>query len=326
MVPGDFGGIVLNGHAIANCADCLGGESCVSEGVPNIVHCGDDDCDGSGVLRYVRVEYAGNEIAPTNELNAFTMNSLGINTRIEYCQAFRGSDDLFEWFGGKCTAKYLFGNGGWDDGLDWQMGFRGAVQFAVIQQWSDGASDRGIEADNNEDDFDAPCRSNPVIANVTLVNITNSGGTSTHGIRLRRGTDAQIYNSIIANWPNYGLRVTDNESVARGTYPQPPPLRCPNGPSGIGDGEAIEDFVIRAYPNPVVDRAQFSFSLPTAGHTRLSIYDPAGRAVADLIDRELAVGTHNTVWNLPSDRPAGTYFYRLVNGDEVRTGRIITVQ
>ncbi|MBD3162784.1 MAG: hypothetical protein GF328_11820, partial [Candidatus Latescibacteria bacterium] len=77
MAPGDFGGIVINGRAIANCADCLGGESCVSEGVPNIIHCGDDDCDDSGVLQYVRVEYAGHEIAPANELNAFTMNSLG---------------------------------------------------------------------------------------------------------------------------------------------------------------------------------------------------------------------------------------------------------
>ena len=87
------------------------------------------------------------------------------------------------------------------------MGFRGNVQFAVIQQWGDNGWDKGIEADNNEFNFNAPCRSNPCIANFTLVNTEHAGGTSTHGIHLRRGTDAQIYNSIIMGWKTIGIDI-----------------------------------------------------------------------------------------------------------------------
>ncbi len=48
MAPGDFGGLLMSGRAVANCADCLGGESYLSEGA-DVLYCGDDDCDAAGV-------------------------------------------------------------------------------------------------------------------------------------------------------------------------------------------------------------------------------------------------------------------------------------
>ncbi len=160
MAPGDIAGLVLNGRAIANCADCLHGQTCLTEGTTTS-HCGNDDCDSSGELRYFRSEYAGYVLSPANELNSITFCSVGINTRVEYCESFRGKDDLFEWFGGRVTCKYLVGVGGGDDCLDTQMGYRGNVQFFVAQQWGDNGSDKGFEWDNNEFNYDAPCRNNP---------------------------------------------------------------------------------------------------------------------------------------------------------------------
>ena len=58
MAAGDIAGIVLNGLAIANCADCLNGQHCLTEGTTTY-HCGSNDCDTSGELRYFRSEYAG---------------------------------------------------------------------------------------------------------------------------------------------------------------------------------------------------------------------------------------------------------------------------
>ena len=324
MAPGDYGGLVISGYGIANCADCLGGQSCVSEG-SEILHCGTNDCDDSGVLRYVRVEYAGNEVAPNNELNAFTWNSVGAYTRIEYCNAFRGSDDLFEWFGGAVTCKYLVGMGGLDDGLDWQMGFRGGCQFAVIQQWGDGASDKAIEADNNEFNYNAACRSNPVMANLTLVN-TNSGGTATtHGIHLRRGTDAQIYNSIVMGWNQGGIRIQHAESCAS-PYPAPPVFCNGGNTSDVTPAEIASSLEVRTFPNPVAKSATFQFSLPSSGHARLAVFDINGREVASLVDRDLNAGLHEVDWSLPGDSPAGAYFYRMEASGQVTTGRLVTVR
>jgi hypothetical protein len=325
MAPGDWPGVVINGRGIANCADCRNGASCISEGT-EVEHCGNDDCDSSGDLRYVRVEFAGFEIALNNEVNAFTFNSVGVNTRSEYLEAFRGKDDTFEWFGGAHVAKYLYGRGGQDDGLDWQMGWRGGVQYAIIQLWSD-ASDKGIEADNNEFNFNAECRSSGLVSNATFVN-TSFGGTSTHGIHFRRGTDAQVYNSIIIGFNQGGLRVQNNESCARGTFPVPP-VFCEGagGASDVQPGADAAAFAVRTFPNPVVNQAHFFFRLPQAGATKLSVFDVSGREVAQIVDANLSAGTHQASWTLPADRAAaGTYFYRMQSNDDVVTGRLVTVR
>lgn len=318
MVPGGWGGLVINGRAIANCADCRNGVSCISEGTA-VEYCGSNDCDDSGSLRYVRVEFAGRIAGLNNELNSFTFNGLGCGTRSEYLQAHRGLDDLFEWFGGKHEARYLVGTGGQDDGLDWQMGWRGAVQFAVIQQYGDN-SDKGIEADNNEFDFNAPCRSNPTIANVTL--LATAVGTNTHGIHLRRGTDATIVNSIVMGWPSTGIRVQNNETSARGFNPVPAVL-C--SPAGVDPSE-VASLDVRTFPNPVVREARFFFSLPTSGRAQIQVFDANGRLVSNVLDAELAEGSHTATWNVPADAASGAYFYRVQSNDRVSTGRLIAAR
>lgn len=323
MAPGGWGGLVINGRAISNCADCRNGASCISEGT-EVEHCGNDDCDDSGVLCYVRVEFAGKEIAPANELNAFTFNSVGCGTYVRYLQANRGLDDLFEWFGGKTQARYLVGTNGGDDGLDWQMGFRGQIQFAVIQQYGINGSDKGIEADNNEFDFNAPCRSNPTVANVTLIAL--NGGSCTHGIHFRRGTDANVYNSIVMGWPSTGIRVQHDETSARGAWPNPGVLTsCVTNDVDPTD-DLASSLVVRTFPNPAVDQARIFFSLPQAGRTRVEIFDPAGRLVERLADEEMASGAHQLTWNVPAGGPSGAWFYRVQSGDRVATGRLVTAR
>lgn len=85
-------------------------------------------------------------------------------------------------------------------------------------------------------------------------------------------------------------------------------------------------------PNPTSGRAIIPFGLPTGGRVRLTVYDPSGRAIAELVDGELAAGYHEVAWDgrLGAARngaggplaPAGVYFYRLRFGGETRTGKI----
>lgn len=322
--PGDWGGVVVHGRAVANCADCLGGGSCVSEGGAGD-HCGNNDCDDSGTMQYVRVQWAGFELAPNNELNCFTFNSVGCGgPGFHHLQAYAGSDDLFEWFGGKGNYSYLIGLAGGDDMMDWQMGFRGTVQFAVMQKRDQAGSDKVIEADNNEFNFNAPCRSNPLIANVTLVGAEAGSATGSHIIHLRRGTDAKIFNSIImfARGANSGLRTEHPETCARGLCPTLGAWVCQRAGVTEGYGSPAESFSFRSYPNPVVSEARFSFSLPATAVARLGIYDVSGRLVDSVVDGSLAAGPHELYWAPSRTLAAGTYFYRFESGAEPVTGRL----
>jgi hypothetical protein len=323
-ISGGWGGLVIHGRGVANCADCLGGQSCESEGGAGD-YCGNDDCDNSGSLTYTRVQYSGIEISPANELNSFTFNGVGSTTTAQYLQAHMGSDDSFEWFGGYMNAKYLVATGQEDDGLDWQMGYRGSVQFAVSQQYP-GIGDKGIESDNNEFDFDAPCRSNPIFANITFIGQPSGGlRAPSHGVHFRRGTGALLYNSIIQNFPSSGVRWQHVQTCQFQPYPQGPWWCHPLTDVALV-GEGAEDLSIRAFPNPVQSGTQFEFSLPTAGDTRLSIFDVRGRLVENVVDRHLPAGMHRVEWQPTAELASGTYFYRLENGVEPMMGKLVIVR
>src|SRR5262245_18149228 len=232
--PGDWGGFVWHGRACANCANTAAGDSCVSEGNAGSFGGTDDEYNG-GSLSFTRIEFAGFQVAPNNELNCLTMNALGQGTSVNWIQTHQGSDDLFEWFGGTVRSKYLLGTHGDDDGLDFQMGYRGRVQFAVIQQEPNPAAntvDKAIEGDNNEFNFaNSLCRSNPTFANLTLVGVRTTDGPGTlsnggPGIHFRRGARGAVLNSIVLGFKACGFDFDDAETVAGGFGPDGDPV-CP---------------------------------------------------------------------------------------------------
>jgi hypothetical protein len=322
--PGGWGGLVIHGKAIANCADCLGGASCVSEGGAGSF-CGTDDCDNSGSLRYVRCQFSGIELSTDNELNSFTFNAVGNGTSAQYLQAHRGSDDSFEWFGGAMNASYLYSSGNQDDGLDFQMGFRGTVQNAVVVAY-DG-SDKAIEGDNNEFGFDHACRSNPLFPNLTLIGpATPADGVG--GIHLRRGADASIFNSIIYSASGPGLRLQHAETCARGAHPYPAGNPACNSsvdaPTVFAGGS--KEIEVRAYPNPVANETQFAFSLPTSGPVSLALYDVAGREIDRVLETSLEAGPHTVTWAPAANLAAGAYFYRLEGERIAKTGKVMLVK
>ena len=58
-----------------------------------------------------------------------------------------------------------------------------------------------------------------------------------------------------------------------------------------------------------------NFALPEAGKVTVNIYNETGQLVRTLVDREMAAGRHELLWNgrNQSDRSvaAGVYFYRM---------------
>src|SRR5690606_15830901 len=198
---GDWGGIILNGHASIN---ACGSPGCTAEGEGGTgIYGGTNDNDNSGTLKYVRVEYAGKILGTDNELNGFSFNGVGRGTTLEHLQAYKGSDDGFEFFGGAVDLKWAVSTGNSDDSVDWPHGWRGRGQFWVVQQ-DPVTGDNGVEADNWEQNYDVTPFSEPMISNFTLIGADD--GSANHGLRLRHGTKGKLWNLLITGFTQ-GIRV-----------------------------------------------------------------------------------------------------------------------
>ncbi|MCZ4253019.1 hypothetical protein [Pseudoalteromonas shioyasakiensis] len=196
---GQWGGLVLLGNAPSNKCPAEGDCALQVEGVESgAVFGGTDTTDNSGTLRYVRVMNGGYEIAPDNELNGITFGGVGSGTTVEYVQVHQNADDGVEFFGGNVQAKYLVLTSIQDDSIDWDNGFQGKMQHILVKQAADNSdANRGIEADNDGSTPSKTPKSNPTIANLTIIGNTFDGEDDSEGMYFREGTGAQIYNAIV---------------------------------------------------------------------------------------------------------------------------------
>ncbi|HUF23314.1 MAG TPA: hypothetical protein VMN81_04230 [Vicinamibacterales bacterium] len=208
---GDWGGLIINGRAPVNLPGGLG----IGEGDTG-AYGGSDPDDNSGILRYVRVEFAGIEFSPDNELNGIAFQGVGRGTIVENIQVTHNRDDGIEMFGGTVDIKRAVLTYIGDDSIDWTFGWSGRLQFAIVQQRGDDA-DRGIEADNNGNNNDLLPRSNPTIYNITLVGdrSTTWGPESTTGMTLREGTAGTIRNAIVYGFKGNGIQVSTPATLAQ---------------------------------------------------------------------------------------------------------------
>lgn len=205
--PGQWGGVVLLGNAQSNKCP-TDGTPCAREveGVSGAFYGGTNDEDNSGVLRYVVVKHGGFEVEPGNELNGITFGGVGSGTTVEYIQVHQNSDDGIEFFGGTVNLKYVVLTANQDDSVDWDHGYRGKMQYVLVQHATDDSdANRIIEADNDGSNLAADPKSNPMIANFTGIgNNFNPDEDPSEGIYLREGTGAQFYNLIVTGPANMG--------------------------------------------------------------------------------------------------------------------------
>ncbi|MCB1582136.1 MAG: hypothetical protein R3E90_05650 [Marinicella sp.] len=217
---GNWGGLVINGRAPINiCDDSVPFEQCEDVGEGSSGNFGGNmPEDSSGVLKYVRVQFGGFRINDEDELNGIAFQAVGSGTVVDHVQVHANEDDGIEFFGGTVNAKYLVLTGIKDDSLDWTHGWDGKVQYVVVKQDPNAANDkeRGIEADNFEDNNDASPRSMPSIANATFIGGPSDNKTTT-GMVLRRGTGFNITNAIVTGFEKCLDLDSDATFAAAGT-------------------------------------------------------------------------------------------------------------
>lgn len=211
--PGDWGGVVLLGRAGLNLPPQYV-EGFVAGIDENTKYGGTEDSHSCGRLRYVRIEFAGFKLRNDSELNGLTVAGCGSGTELDYIQVHRGADDGIEFFGGTANLKHAVVTLADDDGLDWDQGYRGRVQFLIVQQ-GEGVGNSGIEADNTDKGVDLTPRSSPQVWNATLIGRASGGSARPMGMLLRAGTAGQINNAIVAHFGDQGIDIDGAAAAAQ---------------------------------------------------------------------------------------------------------------
>ena len=215
----DWAGVVLCGYGINN----LGGGEGTAEGGIGSVYGGNDNTDNSGIMKYVRIEFPGYEVATGSEVNGLTLCSVGSGTTLDYIQVSNSGDDGYEWFGGAVNAKHLISYRTEDDDFDTDNGFVGMVQFGIAARDSsivDTDTANGFESDNDAAGSSNKPETNAVFSNMTMVGPSENNTTpavlrTNHnegsGARIRRNSRLQVYNTLFLGYGR-GIRLESEKS------------------------------------------------------------------------------------------------------------------
>lgn len=175
--------------------------------------------DNSGVLKYVRIEFGGFNFVQDREFNNLTLCGVGSGTTIDFVQLHGGQDDGVEFFGGTVNVKHIVSSQNEDDGFDADNGWKGMAQFVIVQNVAHrpGAvleATNGYEIDNHaaSASFNAAPRTQPTIANVTLVGDRTYTEQAHWAAVFRRGMAGHFLNHI---WHNFtrGPEVRDQATI-----------------------------------------------------------------------------------------------------------------
>ncbi len=217
--PGDWGGIIILGKATINQP---GGQATIEGGIGRMYGGGanPNDNDNSGILRFMRIEFAGIAAQPNSEINGLTLGAVGRGTTIENIQVSYANDDAYEFFGGTVNCRNLIALATADDDFDFDFGYTGMIQYAVAlrdPKFVDaGDAGNGIECDNENPYSGRTPFTRPVLSNFTIIGPNNAPGTAPNhnfGNRWRRGTRFVFRNSILLGHQKGGFSIESDASA-----------------------------------------------------------------------------------------------------------------
>lgn len=226
---GDWAGIVICGNADNNGNANSTIEGISATGTENGLYgpgAGTAINDqNSGSMKFCRIEFAGQELSPDNELNSLTMGSVGSGTVIENIMVSYANDDAYEWFGGFNNHKYLIAFSTWDDDFDSDRGYSGKVQFGLIirdANIADKSGSRAFEASSNSN-ASAALQSACEFANITVVGprvfASTINANYQAAVELNSNTKLKLYNSILSGFTT-GIRFNGSgaDAAVTGNY------------------------------------------------------------------------------------------------------------
>ena len=207
--PGDWGGIVIMGDAPIN---NFGGIGILNFDLDTSYnrYGGDNSLSSSGILKYVRVEYAGRKLKSKKELNGISFAGVGSGTKIENIQVSFSDDDSFEFYGGNVKLKNLVSYRASDDDFDFTQGTQANFTNSVAIRnpySSDLENSRCLEINSNDDieKFD-PLRNktNVTASNLVLVNTEdNDQGLVKEAVFVSKESQLSFSNSVVYGFKDF---------------------------------------------------------------------------------------------------------------------------
>jgi len=273
---GDWAGVILLGNAPTNASfNGVQGIGEIDGGVNNSDGLGlygtpatqaQNPADNSGILRYVRIEYAGYAFLPDKEINGLTFGGVGSSTVVDNVQVSYANDDSFEWFGGTVNCKHLISFRTLDDDFDTDNGFSGKVQFGISLRDSsvaDISKSEAFESDNDANGSALLPQTSAVFSNMTVMGpkaaLTNTGNNLfVWGAQIRRNSSLSLFNSIIMGYPN-GLYIDATKGVPTDN----------NIPASL----FVQNTIIAGCPTPVLYSITGNTNIPLVANTTATITD-----------------------------------------------------
>lgn len=273
---GDWAGLVILGNAPTNASfNGVQGIGAIEGGINNSDNLGlygtpstqgQNPADNSGILRYVRIEYAGYAFLPDNEINSLTMGGVGSGTVIDHVQVSYANDDSFEWFGGTVNCSHLISYKALDDDFDTDNGYSGKVQFGIALRDSavaDISKSESFESDNDANGSSLLPQTAAIFSNMTVLGpkatLANTGNALfVWGAQIRRNSSLSIFNSIIMGYPN-GLFIDATKGVPTDN----------NIPGSL----FVQNTIIAGCPTPVLYSLGSNTNVPITPNTTATITD-----------------------------------------------------
>ncbi len=149
--------------------------------------------DNSGIISYVRVQYAGEAL--NNDAGGLNFNGVGLNTQVNHIQTYQCKGGGIRIRGGSVKLSHCISTQTSGTGISWDSGWIGLGQYWVVNQ-TDFLPDTITLMIGKSSIVNNPPRSNPVLSNVTLYGFT---AMESRGLRLTSATLGNLYNVIITN-------------------------------------------------------------------------------------------------------------------------------
>nr|WP_068892044.1 hypothetical protein [Pedobacter panaciterrae] len=221
---GDWGGLYIFGNAPISAYDeNTGGEA--TEMTLKLMGAlfpfggGNNPDDNSGVLKYVRIEFAG-----VNSAESYGLGCIGVGsgTVIENVQASYTQTSGFGFFGGNVNAKNLVAFNNRVAGFVYANGYTGKQQFIVSYKHpyfaATGAFTYTCDAVlilNDIQNNPVTENTHPILSNVTVIGPYNNKGYNdalpwNAAVNINYGAAFTLKNSVLMGMPKGGIKLSDD--------------------------------------------------------------------------------------------------------------------
>ena len=205
--PGDWGGIIILGEAPIN---TIGNAAKLDFNLENERnrYGGTNPESNSGILKYVRIEFAGKNYSANKQLNGLSLAGVGSKTVLENIQVSFSNDDSFNCYGGLVNMSNLISYKATDDDFDFAQGVHCNISNSIAIRSPYSSNSNGstcFEIDSyqkNDTSIDFSKKITTVNAtNMTFINLeSNDQGLVQEAISIKENAALNLKNTIISGF------------------------------------------------------------------------------------------------------------------------------